>query len=63
MASFTKSTAGATSTPFSWAGTAGQALRIMLEAIRAMRGAGYTQEDVHELASEAWDRNSSDLVR
>ena len=30
------------------------ALRLMLGAVIAMREAGYTQEDVQELASEAW---------
>lgn len=30
-----------------------EALRLMLEAISAMREAGYTQEDVQELAGEA----------
>ena len=35
--------------------TQSEALRLMLEAISAMREAGYTQEDVQELAGEAWD--------
>ena len=35
--------------------TQSEALRFMLEAISAMREAGYTQEDVQELAGEAWD--------
>ena len=35
--------------------TQSEALRLMLEAIRAMREAGYIREDVQELASEAWD--------
>ena len=30
------------------------ALRLMLEAIRAMREAGYTQDEVQDLAGEAW---------
>ena len=29
-------------------------LQLMLEAISAMREAGYTREDVQELAGEAW---------
>ena len=35
--------------------TQSEALRIMLEAISAMREAGYTQEDVQALTGEAWD--------
>ena len=35
--------------------TQSEALRLMLEAIIAMREAGYTQEDVQELAREAWE--------
>ena len=31
------------------------ALRIMLAAIAAMREAGYTKEDIQELAGDAWD--------
>ena len=31
----------------------------MLAAISAMREAGYTQEDVQELASEAWDHREN----
>ena len=34
--------------------TQSQALRLMLEAIRAMRAAGYTQEDVQELVTAAF---------
>ena len=34
--------------------TQSEALRLMLEAISAMREAGYTQEDIQELAGEAW---------
>ena len=30
-------------------------LQLMLEAISAMREAGYTREDVQELTSEAWE--------
>ena len=35
--------------------TKAEALRLMLTAIAAMREAGYTQEDVAELAREVWD--------
>ena len=38
----------------------GDALRLMLEAIGAMREAGYTQEGVQELASDAWDHLGGD---
>ena len=31
------------------------ALRLMLAAIAAMREAGYTKEDIQELAGDAWD--------
>ena len=30
-------------------------LQLMLEAISAMREAGYTREDVQELTSETWE--------
>ena len=32
-----------------------EALRLVLEAIRAMREAGYTQEDVQELVTAAFE--------
>ena len=35
--------------------TKAEALRLMLTAIAAMREAGYTQEDVAELAREVWE--------
>ena len=35
--------------------TQSKALRLMLEAIIAMREVGYAQEDVQELAREAWE--------
>ena len=35
--------------------TQSKALRLMLEAIIAMREAGYAQKDVQELAREAWE--------
>ena len=35
--------------------TQNEALRLILEAIIAMREAGYAQEDVQELAGEAWE--------
>lgn len=35
--------------------TQAEALRLMLTAIAAMREAGYTREDVAELAREVWD--------
>ena len=31
------------------------ALRLMLDAISAMRESGYTQEDVQELVAHAWE--------
>ena len=31
------------------------ALRLMLAAISAMREAGYAQEDIQELAADAWE--------
>ena len=31
------------------------ALRLMLAAIAAMREAGYTQEDLQDLAADAWE--------
>ena len=31
------------------------ALRLLLAAIAAMREAGYTQQDLQELAADAWD--------
>ena len=31
------------------------ALQLILQAINAMREAGYTQEDTQELASHAWE--------
>ena len=34
--------------------TQSEPLRLMLGAVIAMREAGYTQEDVHEMAGEAW---------
>ena len=34
--------------------TQSEPLRLMLGAVIAMREAGYTQEDVQELAGEAW---------
>jgi len=35
--------------------TQSEALRLMLDAIAAMREAGYTREDIQELAGEAWE--------
>ena len=35
--------------------TQSEALRLMLAAISAMREAGYTQQDVQELAGDAWE--------
>ena len=37
-----------------------EALRLMLEAIRAMRETGYTQEDVQELVGDAFEHLESD---
>ena len=34
--------------------TQSEPLRLMLGAVIAMREAGYTQEDVQEMAGEAW---------
>ena len=33
----------------------GDAMRNMLDAISAMRGTGYTQEDIHDLVTAAFD--------
>ena len=35
--------------------TQSDALRLMLAAVAAMREAGYTREDIHELAADAFD--------
>ena len=40
--------------------TQSQALRLMPEAIRAMRAAGYTQEDVQELVTAAFQHLEGD---
>ena len=40
-----------------------EALRLLLEAVSAMRDAGYTQEDVQELASDAWEHLDGDQER
>ena len=40
--------------------TQSQALRLMPEAIRAMRAAGYTQEDVQELVAAAFQHLEGD---
>ena len=37
-----------------------EALRLMLEAISAMRAAGYTQEDINELVTAAFEHLDGD---
>ena len=39
------------------------ALQLILQAINAMREAGYTQEDTQELASHAWEHLEGGATR
>ena len=39
------------------------ALQLILQAINAMREAGYTQEDTQELASHAWEHLEGGTTR
>ena len=38
----------------------GESLRLMLEAINAMRAAGFTQEDIQELVTAAFEHLEGD---
>lgn len=40
--------------------TQNEALRLMLAAINAMREVGYSQEDVQDLVSDAWNHLEGD---